>query len=169
MVPGAESMDRYCLDIPPQAETLASRFWPGPLTIVLKARKEIPSIVLAGGDTVGLRCPDHPKTLELLRLTGLPFAAPSANPSGGESPKDAQQVLDYFDGVIEGVVDGGTCGIGHESTLISLAEKPYRILRKGALETEAIEDALVEGMTVVGITGPSGGGKTSALRVLEEL
>ena len=169
MVPDAAAMEEYCLDVPPQAKTLAARFWPGPLTIVLKARKEIPSVVLAGGDTVGLRCPDHPKTLELLRLTGLPFAAPSANPSGEESPKDAQKVLAYFDGVIDGVIDGGPCGIGRESTLISLAEKPYRILRRGALGEEEIAEALAEGMFVFGITGPSGSGKTSALAVLREL
>ena len=167
MVPDAQSMEAYCREVPPQARTLAARFWPGPLTIVLKARDEIPPVVLAGGDTVGLRCPDHAKTLELLRLTGLPFAAPSANPSGEESPKDARKVLEYFDGVIEGVVDGGPCGLGRESTLISLAEAPYRILRRGALDEEEIADALVESMTLVGITGPSGGGKTTALRVLE--
>ena len=136
MVPDAESMGKYCLDVPPQAKTLAARFWPGPLTIVLKARREIPPVVRAGGDTVGLRCPDHASTLELLRLTGLPLAAPSANPSGEESPKNARQVLRYFDGKIEGVIDGGACGIGRESTLISLAETPYRILRRGALGEE---------------------------------
>ena len=102
-------------------------------------------------------------------MTGLPFAAPSANPSGEESPKDAQKVLTYFDGKIEGVVDGGTCGIGRESTLISLASKPFRILRQGALNEDAIADALVEAMTLVGITGPSGSGKTTALKTLENL
>lgn len=168
MVPDAQSMERYCREVPPQARTLAARFWPGPLTIVLKAREEIPSVVLAGGDTLGLRCPDHPKTLELLHLTGLPFAAPSANPSGEESPKDAQKVLEYFDGAIDGVVDGGPCGLGRESTLISLAERPFRILRRGALGEEEIAQALLDGMTVIGITGPSGSGKTTALRSLEE-
>ena len=169
MVHDAEQMERYCLDVPPQAKALAARFWPGPLTIVLKARKEIPPVVLAGGNTVGLRCPDHEKTLELLRLTGLPFAAPSANPSGEESPKDAHQVLAYFDGKIEGVVDGGVCGLGRESTLISLAETPYRILRRGALGEDEIADALVDGMHLVGITGGSGSGKTTALRTLGTL
>lgn len=169
MVSGADEMERYCLDVPPQAKTLAARFWPGPLTIVLKARSEIPAVVLAGGDTVGLRCPDHKKTLELLRLTGLPFAAPSANPSGEESPKDAKTVLAYFDGKIEGVVDGGICGIGRESTLISLTQTPYRILRRGALSEEEIADALVEGMSLIGITGGSGSGKTTALRTLGAL
>ena len=169
MVHDASQMERYCLDVPPQAKTLAARFWPGPLTIVLKARKEIPPVVLAGGDTVGLRCPDHEKTLELLRLTGLPFAAPSANPSGEESPKDAAKVLAYFDGKIEGVVDGGVCGIGRESTLISLAETPYRILRRGALGEDEIADALVDGMHLIGITGGSGSGKTTALHALGAL
>ena len=168
MVAGAQSMERYCTEVPPQAKALAARFWPGPLTIVLKARDTIPPVVLAGGDTVGLRCPDHPKTLGLLELTELPFAAPSANPSGEPSPKDARAVLSYFDGLIEGVVDGGACGIGRESTIITLAEKPFRILRRGALEEEKIADALAEDMCVIGITGPSGGGKTSALRVLED-
>ena len=169
MVAGAQSMELYCAEVPPQAKALAARFWPGPLTIVLKARDTIPPVVLAGGDTVGLRCPDHPRTLELLRLAGVPFAAPSANPSGEESPKDAKKVLEYFDGRIEGVVDGGACGIGRESTIITLAEKPFRILRRGALEEEKIAETLAEDMCVLGITGPSGGGKTSALRVLGEL
>ena len=79
MVPGAEAMDHYCREIPEAARLLAERFWPGPLTIVLKARPEIPAIVLAGGDTVGLRCPDHPLTLSLLQKAGIPFAAPSAS------------------------------------------------------------------------------------------
>ena len=86
MVPDAETMDRYCEAVPPQAKALAARFWPGPLTIVLKAKELVPAIVRAGGETVGLRCPDHPMTLELLRRAELPFAAPSANPSGAESP-----------------------------------------------------------------------------------
>ena len=169
MVPGAAVMERYCLSVPPQAKTLSARFWPGPLTIVLKARPEIPPVVLAGGDTVGLRCPDHPKTLALLAATGLPFAAPSANPSGEKSPKSADEVLAYFDGKIEGVIDGGLCGIGRESTLLSMAETPYRILRRGALGEEEIADALVDGMTIIGLTGPSGSGKTTALRALQEL
>ncbi len=169
MVPGAEAMDRYCEDVPQGARLLAERFWPGPLTIVLKAKDFIPSIVLAGGDTVGLRCPDHPMTLELLKKAGVPFAAPSANPSGEESPKTAQKVWDYFSGKIEGIIDGGECGIGRESTIISMAQKPYRILRQGALAEKEIASALTEGLTILGITGGTGCGKTTALRTLEEL
>ncbi len=168
MVPGAEAMEAYCAEIPPQAKHLAARFWPGPLTIVLKAKPLVPEIVRAGGETVGLRCPDHPLTLELLRISGIPFAAPSANPSGAESPKTAQQVLDYFDGQIAAAVDGGPCGIGRESTLLDMSRTPYRILRQGALPAEDIAEALAEGMEIVGVTGGSGSGKTTALRELEK-
>ena len=169
MVPGAEAMEQYCEDVPDGARLLAQRFWPGPLTIVLKAKDHIPTIVLAGGDTVGLRCPDHPMTLELLKKAGVPFAAPSANPSGEESPKTAQKVWDYFSGRIEGIIDGGECGIGRESTIISMAQKPYGILRQGALAEKEIASALTEGLTILGITGGTGCGKTTALRTLEEL
>ena len=169
MVHGSEAMDALCLDVPEQARTLAARFWPGPLTIVLKAKPEIPPIVLAGGSTVGLRCPDHSLTLELLRDCGLPLAAPSANPSGEESPKDAGKVLEYFDGKIDAVIDGGRCGLGRESTIIDMSHTPYRILRQGALPTEDIADALVDGMKIVGITGGTGCGKTTALQELEAM
>ena len=169
MVPGPEAMDVYCEDVPKAARTLAKKFWPGPLTIIMKAKKHIPSIVLAGGDTVGLRCPEHQMTLELLRLAQLPFAAPSANPSGSESPKTAQKVYEYFNGQIEGIIDGGPCGLGFESTIIDMSKTPYKILRQGALPAEDIEKALVEDMQVIGITGGSGSGKTTALKALEGL
>ena len=169
MVPDETAMELYCEDVPPQAHALAKRFWPGPLTIVLKAKTHIPSIVLAVGTTVGLRCPDHPLTLKLLRTCGLPLAAPSANPSGEASPKTAEQVLDYFDGKIDAVIDGGPCGIGKESTLIDMSEAPFRILRQGALPEEKIAEALAGELTVIGITGGSGCGKTTALAELEAL
>lgn len=167
MVPDESAMELYCEDVPPQAHALAKRFWPGPLTIVLKAKPEIPSIVLAGGTTVGLRCPDHPLTLSLLKSCGLPLAAPSANPSGEPSPKTAEQVLDYFDGRIDAVIDGGPCGLGRESTLIDMSRTPYKTLREAALHEETVAEALAENLTVIGITGPSGCGKTTALQELE--
>lgn len=167
MVHDAASMERYCESVPPQAYTLAKRFWPGPLTIVMKAKPSVPEIVRAGGETVGLRCPDHPLTLELLEKSRVPFAAPSANPSGESSPKNADSVLKYFDGKIDAVLDGGECGIGRESTLIDLSRMPYRILRQGALPADEIADALVDGMKIIGITGGTGCGKTTALHELE--
>ena len=146
MVADASAMDEYCEDVPAQAKLLAGRFWPGPLTIVLRAKPAVPDIVRAGGATVGLRCPDHALTLEALRRAKLPFAAPSANPSGAESPKNAQKVLEYFDG----------------------SAAPYKILRPGALGEDEIADALVDGMKVIGITGGTGSGKTTALETLRD-
>lgn len=167
MVHDAASMERYCENVPPQAYTLAKKFWPGPLTIVMKAKPCVPEIVRAGGETVGLRCPDHPLTLELLEKSGVPFAAPSANPSGEPSPKNSDSVLKYFDGKIDAVLDGGECGIGCESTLIDLSRTPYRILRQGALPADEIADAFVDSMKIIGITGGTGCGKTTALNELE--
>lgn len=169
MVPGPAAMGEYAAEVPPAAKYLAEKFWPGPLTIVLKAKTHIPPIVLAGGDTVGLRCPQHPMTLELLKLSGLPFAAPSANPSGAESPKTADQVREYFDGKIEAIVDGGPCGLGLESTIIDMSALPYRILRQGALPAAEIRAALAESLQIIGITGGTGSGKTTALKVLEAM
>ena len=166
MVPGSDAMVRCCVEVPQAAYTLAEKFWPGPLTIILNASDVVPEIVRAGGSTVGLRCPDHPATLEVLRLADIPLAAPSANPSGAPSPKTAEDVLGYFDGKIAAVIDGGPCGIGTESTIVDLSRTPYRILRHGALPEDAVWDALVENMTIVGITGGTGCGKTTALGAL---
>lgn len=169
LVSGPGEIERLCRDVPPQAKALAEKFWPGPLTIVLPSKAEVPEIVRAGGGTVGLRCPDHPLTLELLRKADLPLAAPSANPSGESSPLSARQVLDYFDGKIDAVVDGGECSVGRESTVLDMSETPYRVLRRGALPEQEIAAALAENMTLVGITGGSGCGKTTALGVLENM
>ena len=167
MVPDSGEMERYCLEVPEAAKKLAEKFWPGPLSIVLKARDSVPEIVRAGGSTVALRCPDHPLTLELLRRAKLPLAAPSANPSGSPSPKNAQQVMAYFDGMISAVIDGGDCGIGTESTMIDMSQTPYRILREAALPEAEIRRALTENLRIIGITGGSGCGKTTLLTELE--
>lgn len=163
MVPDASAMERYCRNVPKAAYVLAERFWPGPLTIVLEAGELVPELVRAGGSTVGLRCPDQPQTLALLKACGCPLAAPSANLSGAPSPKTAQEVLASLDGRIDGVIDGGPCGIGVESTIIDLSQTPYRILRQGALPEETIAQALADSMLVFGITGGTGCGKTTAL------
>ena len=166
MVPDSNAMEHYCESVPKAAYALAEKYWPGPLTIILKSKDLVPEINRAGGETVGLRCPDHPMTLELLRACGLPLAAPSANPSGAPSPKTAGEVSAYFDGAIDGIIDGGPCGIGTESTIIDLSKTPYSILREGALAEEEVFAALRDSVTLIGITGGSGGGKTTALRVL---
>ena len=142
LVPDLGVAETVCAEIPQSAYILAEAFWPGPLSIVLKKRDTVPDIVTAGGDTVGVRCPDHSKTLEFLRLVGIPAAAPSANISEKPSPKCADDVLDYFDGKIDCVIDGGTCALGIESTLVDLTVQPYRILRNGALAEETIRKVL---------------------------
>lgn len=169
MVHDETAMESFCTEVPPQAHTLAKRFWPGPLSIVLKAKPIVPDIVRAGGETVSLRCPDHELTLRLIDEAKLPLAAPSANPSGEPSPKNAETVLKYFDGAIAGVIDGGECGIGTESTIIDMSKAPYKILRNGALTKDEIEEALFDEMKIIGITGGTGCGKTTALNELKNL
>ena len=168
MVASPEEIGRFAVEVPDAAKMLAEKFWPGPLTIVLKANPDIPEIVRAGGDTIGLRCPDHALTLQALREAGVPFAAPSANLSGALSPKTAGDVLKVFDGVIDAVIDGGACTLGRESTILDMSKKPYRVLRQGALPEESISDALVENMHIFGITGTTGSGKTSVLEAFRK-
>ena len=134
-----------CVDFPEAAQKLAKAFWPGPLTIVLNNRDNVPSIVTAGGNTIGVRCPDHLKTFELLRLSGVPAAAPSANITDAPSPKTAEEVLDYFDGKIPCIIDGGKCVLSIESTIVTLTaqtHEPYKIIRHGALPEEEIKRVL---------------------------
>ncbi|MCR5137591.1 MAG: threonylcarbamoyl-AMP synthase [Oscillospiraceae bacterium] len=168
MVSGEEAIRELCCDVPEQAIQLAHRFWPGPLTLVLRARAGIPSVLRAGGETVGLRCPKQEQTLRLLRMLDFPLAVPSANPSGAPSPKSAEEVMRYFDGKIEAVIDGGVCDLGIESTVLDMSSVPYRVLRQGAIPEEEISDALTDVLYIVGITGGSGCGKTTALEPLRE-
>ena len=142
LVSGIEDAKAVCADFPESARRLTEAFWPGPLTIILQKRVTIPDIVTAGGNTIGVRCPNHPKTLELLRLAGVPMAAPSANISGMPSPKNPGDVLKYFDGIIDCVIDGGECTLGIESTIVCLESTPATILRQGALSESAIRRVL---------------------------
>lgn len=139
-VSGQQWLPRYCRDIPPLAYVLARKFWPGPLTLILPCRTEVvPSIITAGLNTVAVRCPDHPVTLAIIREAGVPVAAPSANTSGRPSCTTAQDVLEDMDGKIEGVVDGGPCAVGVESTILDLTCQPPRLLRPGGLPLEELE------------------------------
>ena len=142
-IPGQQWLPRYCKDIPPLAYVLARKFWPGPLTMILKCRTDVvPSVITAGLDTVAMRCPNHPVTLAIIREAGIPVAAPSANTSGRPSCTTAQDVLEAMDGKIEGVVDGGPCTVGVESTILDLTCDPPRLLRPGGLPLEALEQLI---------------------------
>jgi L-threonylcarbamoyladenylate synthase len=126
----------------PLALRLGDAFWPGPLTLVLPRLPSVPPRVSAGLDSVGVRVPSHPVAEALLRASGLPIAAPSANLFGGPSPTTAQHVLDDLDGRIDAVVDGGPTTVGVESTIVDLTTSPPRLLRPGGLAVEAIEAVL---------------------------
>lgn len=141
-VPGAQWLARYCTDVPPIAYQLARKFWPGPLTMILKRNPVVPDATTAGMDTVGVRCPDHPVTLAIIREAGVPIAAPSANTSGRPSCTTAEDVLEDMGGKIEGVVDGGPCHVGVESTILDLTCEPPRLLRPGGLPLEELERLL---------------------------
>ena len=135
-------MARGLVDVSPLAERLA-RFWPGPLTLVLKKRPDsgLSDIVTAGLETVGIRIPNHPLALELIRATGRPLAAPSANPSGKLSPTTADQVRRGFRDRVP-VLDGGPSHAGVESTILAVTGDTVTQLRAGALPRDEIETAL---------------------------
>ncbi len=143
-VADAEAAARLCRDWPRAAEILAERFWPGPLTIVVPRGEGIPDEVVAGGDTIALRCPDHPLALALLRSFGGPLVGPSANPSGRVSPTTAAHVRAAFAERDVFVLDGGPCRVGIESTVVSVSSDRATVLRAGAIDASAIADALGE-------------------------
>ncbi|MBE6986711.1 MAG: threonylcarbamoyl-AMP synthase [Ruminococcaceae bacterium] len=139
---GAEQIDQFCHHIPQTAYDLAARFWPGPLTMVLPAKDCVPKRTTGGLSTVAVRCPDHALTREIIRLAGVPLAAPSANLSGKPSTTTAQHVLDDHDGKIPLIVDGGNCRVGVESTIVDLTEERPRLLRPGGISPEALMEVL---------------------------
>ncbi|HLY32881.1 MAG TPA: L-threonylcarbamoyladenylate synthase, partial [Ktedonobacterales bacterium] len=137
-IPDVAHLSQVARDIPPLAFTLAERFWPGPLTLVLPRALHIPPIVAAGGETVGVRAPDHPIAQALLSAAGVPVAAPSANRFMGVSPTTAAHVLADLDGSIGAILDGGPTRVGVESTVVDLTIQPPRILRPGGATLEAL-------------------------------
>lgn len=141
-IPDVGWLERYCEAVPPQAVVLAQRFWPGPLTMILKRREIVPDVVTAGLDTVGMRCPAHPLCRAILLAADLPVAAPSGNLSGKPSPTTAEHMLADMDGRIDAIVDGGPCAVGVESTIVDLTVSPPRLLRPGGVSLEQLRQAL---------------------------
>ncbi len=123
---------------PREAEVLMKKFWPGPLTLVLRRKQQVPNIISAGLPTVAVRIPAHPLALELLERAGVPVAAPSANVSGRPSPTRASHVLEDLGGKIAAIVDGGETGWGVESTVLDCTVLPFRLLRPGAVTLEQL-------------------------------
>ena len=140
----AGEMERYCYDIPKEAYLLAEKFWPGPLTMVLPAQDCVPKRTTGGLATVAVRCPDSAITREIIRMAGVPLAAPSANISGKPSTTTAQHVRHDHDGRIAAIVDGGACRVGVESTIVDLTERPARLLRPGGITPEQLVEVLGE-------------------------
>ena len=127
---------------PPEAEKLAERFWPGPLTIIVPKSDKVPDLVTAGLPSVALRMPAHPVALAVIRAAGIPLAAPSANRFTQLSPTTAQHVRDGLGDAVELIVDGGPCTVGIESTVISLTGPVPRILRPGMISQTQIEEVI---------------------------
>lgn len=141
-VPDLLRASRYVQEIPEDARKLAKAFWPGPLTLVLPKRPVIPDLVSAGLDTVGIRCPNHILTRGLLEIIDFPLAAPSANPFGYVSPTTASHVNDQLGDKIAYILDGGSCKVGIESTIIGFDGHSPVIYRMGGLSLEEIEDVV---------------------------
>ena len=158
-VPDASWLARYCREVPDSAYTLAERFWPGPLTMILPRKDVVPDAVTAGLDTVGVRCPNHPVTLAIIRAADVPVAAPSGNTSGRPSPTRAEHMVEDMAGKIDAIVDGGPCGVGVESTIIDLTCTPPRLLRPGGLPLEALEEVLGEVAVDAALLRPLGEGE----------
>ncbi len=130
--------------VDPRLYSLAEKYWPGPLTVIMKKSSLIPDEVSAGLDTVAIRMPSHKTARKIIEASGVPLAAPSANASGKPSPTKASHVIQDLDGRIDGVVDGGECSVGVESTVVTLATEPPTLLRPGGITPAQLEAVLGE-------------------------
>lgn len=162
-VAGVVQAKRYARRWPHAARLLAMRFWPGPLTIVLPKMPMIADAATAGSPTVGIRVPDHPLALALLRRFDGPVAAPSANKSNRVSPTTARHVRDELGDAVDLVLDGGPCAVGIESTVVDLCGDVPTILRPGGVTREQIEAALKKPVNApAGVLTPVGTVATSS-------
>ncbi len=137
-------VEKLVTSIPKQADDLMDAFWPGPLTIVLPGGQSVARNVTAGLDTVAIRMPNHPVALAILKAANLPLAAPSANLSGKPSPTSADHVIHDLSGRIAGIVDGGSTGVGLESTVVDCSGDVVTILRPGGVTKEQLEEVVGE-------------------------
>jgi L-threonylcarbamoyladenylate synthase len=134
-----EDLAPLCIEVPAPLQRLIDRFWPGPLTILVEKSDQVPLSITAGGTRVGIRMPNHPLTLELLKALPFPLVAPSANPYNAISPTTAKHVEDYFGSAIPLILDGGPCEQGLESTVVGVENEQVVIYRQGMITAEQIE------------------------------
>jgi L-threonylcarbamoyladenylate synthase len=137
-----DQLTQVALDVPPIAYTLAERFWPGPLTMVLRRHPAVPAIVSSGRDTVAVRIPNHPVPLALFRAAQLPVAAPSANRFSRPSATTADHVREDLEGQVDMILDGGPARIGIESTILDLTKSAPVILRPGGIPVEQLRELI---------------------------
>lgn len=157
-----EQLPQLAREIPDEAIKLALEFWPGPLTMVLPKTDRVPDAVSGGLDTVAIRFPNNLIAREIIRRSGKPIAAPSANLSGSPSPTTAQHCIDDLMGRVDAIVDGGSCGVGLESTVISLATEVPTVLRPGGITVEQLRAVLGEVQVDPAVTEPMKDGQKAA-------
>ena len=148
-IPSADSLNDWALTVPDAAKLLAARFWPGPLAMILNKKPEVPLIVTGGQPTVGLRMPDHPVALRLLRAFGGGIAAPSANRFCRISPTQAAHVEEELGDAVDLILDGGACHVGVESTIVDLSGNRPKLLRPGHITRLEIEAVLQTELIIV--------------------
>lgn len=142
LVSEPEELTRFSPDVSAAVRVLADAFWPGALTIVVPASEDVPTEVTRGGDTVGLRMPNHPLALAVIRAAGGALAVTSANRSGGPEARTADEVRDRLGDRVAFVVDGGRSGDGPASTVVDATVVPLKVLRQGAISNYDIQHAL---------------------------
>ncbi len=144
LIANVEQLGEVAVEVSPEAMRLAGLFWPGPLTLVLKRADRVPLLVTAGGGTVGVRVPDHPVPLALIRGLGEPITGTSANLSGLPACKTAAEVRGQLGSLVDYVIDAGPLPGGTESTIVDMTESVPKILREGAVSRADIERACLE-------------------------
>jgi L-threonylcarbamoyladenylate synthase len=156
-IASATDLGRWVTEVPPAAAVLADTCWPGPLTLLLRRSRRVDDVVTGGRDTVGVRVPAHPATLDVLARIGGGIAAPSANRYGAVSPTTVGHVIDelgdLLDPVTDVILDGGPSPVGVESTIVDCTAEPPQILRPGGIPTETVAELL--GTELAPASGPS--------------
>jgi L-threonylcarbamoyladenylate synthase len=142
MISSIEDLNELCQEVPQYSDTLMNAFWPGPLTLIFKASKNVPSYVASQDKKIGLRIPNHPITKALMSLHGQPVTSTSANIAGAEEPSEAQHVLDSFGDKIDLLIDGGACRVKIPSTVLDVTGEEPKVLREGAVSLAKIKQVL---------------------------